>query len=185
MSQIWKQVFRSRSSPNATAHKAAGQVASSVHRSRIIGLPSEIKAKLGMGRAFYLFELLRKSPRVSWAGAEQMGGKCGHGAPFTSHMSCGPCYGSEIEKRKCFPSLSQLLYLSLFYVLCCVHAKCFSRIWLFVTVSTVAHQAPLSRGFSRQEYWNGLPCPPPGNLPDPGVKAASHISCIGRQILYL
>ena len=85
----------------------------------------------------------------------------------------GPCYGSEIEKRKCFPSLSQLLYLSLFYVLCCVHAKCFSHIWLFVTVSTVAHQAPLSMGFSRREYWSGLPCPPPGNLPDPGIKPAS------------
>ena len=31
----------------------------------------------------------------------------------------------------------------------------------------MAHQAPLSRGFSRQEYWSGLPCPPPGDLPDP------------------
>ena len=33
-----------------------------------------------------------------------------------------------------------------------------------------AHQAPLSMGFSRQEYWSGLPCPPPGNLPDSGIK---------------
>ena len=38
---------------------------------------------------------------------------------------------------------------------------------------TVAHQAPLSMGFSRQEYWSGLPCPPPGDLPDPGIKPAS------------
>ena len=38
----------------------------------------------------------------------------------------------------------------------------------FVTLWTVAHQAPLSRGFSRQEYWTGLPCPPPGDLSDPG-----------------
>ena len=37
----------------------------------------------------------------------------------------------------------------------------------------VAHQAPLSVGFSRQEYWNGLPCPPPGDLPNPGVKSGS------------
>ena len=36
---------------------------------------------------------------------------------------------------------------------------------------TVAHQAPLSKGFSRQEYWSGLPCPPPGNLPHPGIKS--------------
>ena len=35
---------------------------------------------------------------------------------------------------------------------------------------TVAHQAPLSMGFSRQVYWSGLPCPPPGNLPDPGTE---------------
>ena len=38
---------------------------------------------------------------------------------------------------------------------------------------TVAHQAPLSRGFSRQEYWSALPCPPPGNLPDPGIEPTS------------
>ena len=37
----------------------------------------------------------------------------------------------------------------------------------------VAHQAPLSIGFSRQEYWSGLPFPPPGNLPDPGIEPAS------------
>ena len=41
---------------------------------------------------------------------------------------------------------------------------------------TVAHQAPLSIGFSRQEYWSGLPCPPPGDLPNPGIKPASLIS---------
>ena len=37
---------------------------------------------------------------------------------------------------------------------------------------TVAHQSPLSMEFSRQEYWSGLPCPPPGDLPDPGIKPA-------------
>ena len=46
----------------------------------------------------------------------------------------------------------------------------FSRVWLSVSPWTVAHQAPLSMGFSRQEYWSGLPFPPPGNLPDPGIK---------------
>ena len=38
---------------------------------------------------------------------------------------------------------------------------------------TVAHQAPLSMGFSRQEDWSGLPCPPPGDLPNPGIKPTS------------
>ena len=50
---------------------------------------------------------------------------------------------------------------------------CFSRVQLFVTPWTIAHQAPLSMEFSRQEYWNGLPCPSPGDLPDPGIKPTS------------
>ena len=50
----------------------------------------------------------------------------------------------------------------------------FSCIWLCVTLWTVAHQAPLSMGFSRQEYWSGLPCPPLGTLPVPGIKSVSH-----------
>ena len=43
----------------------------------------------------------------------------------------------------------------------------------FATQWTIAHQAPLSMGFSRQEYWRGLPCPPPGGLPLPNIKPAS------------
>ena len=39
------------------------------------------------------------------------------------------------------------------------------------TPQTVARQAPLCLGFSSQEYWNGLPCPPPGDLPDPGIES--------------
>ena len=42
-----------------------------------------------------------------------------------------------------------------------------------VTPWTVAHQAPLSMEFSKKEYWSGLPCPPPGDLPDPGIELAS------------
>ena len=47
------------------------------------------------------------------------------------------------------------------------HLSC---VQLFVTPWTVAHHAPLSMGFFRQEAWSGLPFPPPGNLPDPGIK---------------
>ena len=54
----------------------------------------------------------------------------------------------------------------------CVHAKLF-LLCLTVTLMTVVRQAPLSMGFSRQEYWNGLPFPSPGDLPDPGIKPAS------------
>ena len=49
----------------------------------------------------------------------------------------------------------------------------FNCVQLFATLWTVVHQAPLSMGFSRQEYWSGLLCPPPGDLPDPGTEFIS------------
>ena len=53
----------------------------------------------------------------------------------------------------------------------CLHAK------LLQSCPTLCDpmdcQAPWPKGFSRQEYWSGLPCPPPGNLPDPGIEPAS------------
>ena len=49
----------------------------------------------------------------------------------------------------------------------------FSYVWLFVTLWAAAHQGPLSTGFSRQEYWSGLPCPLPGDPPNPGIQPAS------------
>ena len=52
----------------------------------------------------------------------------------------------------------------------------FSRVQLFATLWTVAHQAPLSMGFFKQEYWSRLPCPPPGDLPDPGTEPKSLMS---------
>ena len=51
--------------------------------------------------------------------------------------------------------------------------KLLSYAQLFATPWTVAYQAPLSVGFSRQEYWNGLPFPSPGHLPDSGIKSES------------
>ena len=54
--------------------------------------------------------------------------------------------------------------------------KSFSRVQLFVTPWTVANQAPPSMGFSRQEYWSGLPFPSPGDLPDPGIEPGSPTS---------
>ena len=63
----------------------------------------------------------------------------------------------------------------------------------FVTKWTVACQVPLSMGFPRQEYWSGLPFPPPGDLADPGIKTASPVlqmgslplSCHRNQVLCL
>ena len=62
--------------------------------------------------------------------------------------------------------------------LCDCKNSSFPFVWIFATPWTVAQQAPLSMGFPRQEYWSGLPCPPPGDLPNPGLMLC-------RQILYI
>ena len=54
-----------------------------------------------------------------------------------------------------------------------VKVKLLSRVLLFATLWTVAYQAPPSMGFSRQEYWNGLPFPSPGDLPNSGIEPRS------------
>ena len=64
----------------------------------------------------------------------------------------------------------------MFFQLCAAVLICSVMSDSFVTPWTVAPQAPLSMGFSRQEYLSGLPCPPPGDLPDPGIKPTSLMS---------
>ena len=63
-----------------------------------------------------------------------------------------------------------------------MQVSCFSCVQLCATPRTIACQAPLSMRFSRQEYWNGLASPPPGDLPDPGIKPVSliYVFYIGR-----
>ena len=64
---------------------------------------------------------------------------------------------------------------------CCV----LIRVWLFATPWTVAHQAPLFIGFSRQDYWSGLPFPSAGDLPNPEIKPTFpiYVSCTSRRII--
>ena len=79
--------------------------------------------------------------------------------------------------RECFslrPACSQEQFCADSGCACVPH--CFNRVWLSATPWTVAHQAPLSVGFSRREHWSGLPWPPPGNLPNPGMKPTSLMS---------
>ena len=56
-----------------------------------------------------------------------------------------------------------------------------SHDWLFVTLWTVARQAPLSKGFFKRGYWSGLSFPPPGDLPNPGIEPAFCVSCIAGR----
>ena len=62
-----------------------------------------------------------------------------------------------------------------FTVLACM-LSLFSCVWLLLTLRMVDRQDPLFTGFSRQEYWSGLPCPPPEDLPNPGTESASLMS---------
>ena len=65
------------------------------------------------------------------------------------------------------------------YGMCvCVRAQSLSHVQLFVAPWTVACQPPLPMDFSRQEYWRGIPFPPRGDLPDPGIKPTSLESCL-------
>jgi len=67
----------------------------------------------------------------------------------------------------------------------CVYVKFLSRVWLFGTPCTVAHQASLSMGFSRQEYLSGLPRPPPRwSSRSRDRTHISYVSCIGKRVLY-
>jgi len=58
-------------------------------------------------------------------------------------------------------------------ILCTCVLSHLSHLWLFATLWTVACQAPLSMEFFREEYWSVLPCPPPGDLPNPGIEPVS------------
>ena len=75
----------------------------------------------------------------------------------------------------CCDLVQRLIFKSFSFLICGMHAWTLSRVQLFVTPQTVAHQAPLFMGFSRQEYWSGLPCPSPGNLSYPGIKTSRWI----------
>ena len=81
------------------------------------------------------------------------------------------CYFIHKAPLVCYLSRSLALHLCLQFLTVC---KCvLSRVQLFVTTWTVAHQAPLSLKFPRQAYWNRLPFPTPWDLPDAGIKPMS------------
>ena len=61
------------------------------------------------------------------------------------------------------------------------YGQMLNHVQLFVIPWTIAHQAPLSMGFSRQEYWSGLPFPLPGDLPNSGIKPASLTSALAGK----
>ena len=100
-------------------------------------------------------------------------------------IKCGQGPGKEDCLSKVWPDGKESQSLSHSYRLLLLLLSHFSRVQLFVTLWTVAHQAPLSVGFSGQEKWSGLPCPSPEDLPDPGIEPDSLTStCTGRWAHY-
>ena len=89
-----------------------------------------------------------------------------------SQQSIVLCYVSLFLFQK-ETTLDQETY-PLLNIICCVCTQLLRRVQLFaIPWTVVAHQAPLSLGFPKQEYWSGLPFPSPGDLPNPGIKLAS------------
>ena len=91
----------------------------------------------------------------------------------------------KLQALKMLMFFLQFYFIFLFWVLpvtlmisslvcaCACVLSCFSRVWLFTTLWPVARLTPLSMGFSRQECWSGLLCPPSGDLPHPEIEPAS------------
>ena len=92
------------------------------------------------------------------------------------HGAVSPLYAWS-ETSGCTEQFAYTVYV---YVYMRV-VSCFSCVKLFATLWAVASQAPLSVGFSKQEYWSRLPCTPPGDLSDPGIKPTSLTSPAGRD----
>ena len=81
--------------------------------------------------------------------------------------------GNFTYRKNIFVSYTFLLVTVRFLSISLVR---FSPVQLFATLWTIAYQAPRVKGFSWQEYWSGFPCPPPGDLPNPGIKPESLMS---------
>ena len=97
----------------------------------------------------------------------------------TGQRSRGGWAHETVQSHPCSMAVPALCLLA------ALAAKSFSRVWLCVTSRAVDHQAPLSMGFSRQEYWSKLPFPSPGDLPDPRIELKSPTSpALARWLLY-
>ena len=78
---------------------------------------------------------------------------------------------------KCAKDWTVIVEIRIYSVSYCLHSSVFvlSRVWLFAILWTVPRQVPLTTGFSRQEFWSESLCPPPEDLPDPGIELVSPV----------
>ena len=103
---------------------------------------------------------------------------------FPERSQAGPCYSKTVIAActATQPSFSESVSVQWEKRMCLLNR--FSPVRLLATLGTITCQAPLSIAFSRQEYWSGLPCSPPGDFPDPGINPCLCISCVGRLVIY-
>ena len=94
---------------------------------------------------------------------------------FDSFFGFGFFFFSDCSSGS-FASLVSVIFCCELMCSCHDLHACMCAEALFVTPGTVVHQSPLSMGFSRQEHWSGLPCPPPGDLPNPGIEPTSPVA---------
>ena len=97
-------------------------------------------------------------------------------APATKSTPTGVLENPKCSKWETSLQIFHLNHINSLCVCVCVCVcVCYSPspVWLSATLWTIAHQAPLSMGFPRQEYWSGLPFPPPGDLPHPGIESVA------------
>ena len=106
-----------------------------------------------------------------WASESSSWAPLGHWPYSTSHLSLQLL----AVATTCWNGYTSLLWTHLWLKISGVRAWSLSHVWLFAAAWTIAHQAPLSMEFSRQEYWNGLSFPTPGDLSNPGFKLASPV----------
>ena len=121
-----------------------------------------------LGRLIGLEKVLLPSPfRPSMYSTNTHAGHCSRGTgemALNTHMRSLPSlriYASTREENNIIKKARSKIW----DMLCML-----SHVWLSATLRTVVYQAPLSMGFSRQEYWRGLPCPSPWGLPNPGIE---------------
>ena len=136
-----------------------------------------------------------------WCAGHTVIDHVGWGADQTRVLSC-----IHNTQEECFPHLKGMVSIQLQQKkpltlqsgavgwvgserrMCCAGLSCLSRVRPCVTPWTVAHQAPLSKKFSRQEYWSEYPFPSPGDHPDPGIKPGflhrrQIFYCLSHQVL--
>ena len=112
------------------------------------------------------------SPEAAWARLDmavpQYECRSGCGSAWLIHPGTGPRRHTSINRSDTWALWRWVCHARMCAPPC-------SRVWLFETPWTVAHQDPLSMEFSRQEYWSGLPFPTPGDLPNPRIEPTSFV----------